>query len=183
MTDVIMYDSEQAAIRKSVEGWVDMSGRFWADDEHMARWSSCTHKHCECGAVTSKSYTKCPNCILEMKQNQYNEIQDYRDHDGEEAVYSYLLSEYFFHKDLIYDAAFHAGVETKDLMLTICEPNYAPDVDADCIFEDLLPEDMYIEDIDAGLADLFADINEYINKNKPVISWNEGRCRTCISDK
>ncbi|EPB0511887.1 hypothetical protein ACRABS_002154 [Salmonella enterica subsp. enterica] len=47
MKEIVMYDSPEAASIQTLTGWVDRHGRFWGDDEHMARWSGSTHQKCE----------------------------------------------------------------------------------------------------------------------------------------
>lgn len=61
MTDkkIIMEDSPEAASIKTVTGWVSSTGRFWGDDERMARFDGSTHKRCDCGAVIAhRSYCR-----------------------------------------------------------------------------------------------------------------------------
>ena len=46
----IRYDSAEAATYKTgLAGWVSCTGNFWGEDEHMARWTGCTHQSCACG--------------------------------------------------------------------------------------------------------------------------------------
>ena len=35
---IVTYDSAEAASIQTVTGWVSRSGRFWGNDEHMARY-------------------------------------------------------------------------------------------------------------------------------------------------
>ena len=60
----ILYTSDEVAKHvTNIEGWVDRHGRFWGKDEHMARWSGCTHIICpSCGNPTSRNYTICSDC-------------------------------------------------------------------------------------------------------------------------
>ena len=44
---VIMYDSPEAASIKTITGWVSSAGRFWGDNEHMARYDGSTHMKCK----------------------------------------------------------------------------------------------------------------------------------------
>jgi hypothetical protein len=44
---VVMYESSEAASIQTVTGWVGADGRFWGNDEHMARYCGATHRHCE----------------------------------------------------------------------------------------------------------------------------------------
>ncbi|MEQ1969482.1 ead/Ea22-like family protein, partial [Xenorhabdus nematophila] len=44
---IVMYDSPEAAQIKIVTGWVSRDGRFWGDDERMARYCGATHRQCE----------------------------------------------------------------------------------------------------------------------------------------
>jgi len=44
---IVPYDSAEAASIQTVTGWVSRSGRFWGNDEHMARYDGCTHRKCD----------------------------------------------------------------------------------------------------------------------------------------
>ena len=40
---IIMEDSPEAASIQTVTGWVSRTGRFWGNDERMARFDGSTH--------------------------------------------------------------------------------------------------------------------------------------------
>ncbi|WP_322847378.1 hypothetical protein [Pseudomonas sp. B33.4] len=44
---IIMYDAPEAASLQTVTGWVSSGGRFFGDDENLARHCGATHRRCE----------------------------------------------------------------------------------------------------------------------------------------
>lgn len=172
----IMYESAEAATFKTgLEGWVSSDGRFWGKDEHIARFAGSTHKKCDCGNVISKSYTLCDVCRDVRSAERYMALE-HKEWGGEPLVI-YGSDTYFFN-DEIYD--YLNDFEGEDApQLMICEPIIAPYIEEYGI--DQLPEDWQIEDADQELANLIANVNEYIGKKKPILSWYQGKFRTTVT--
>lgn len=72
-TEMVMYDSPEAASIQTLTGWVDRHGRFWGKDEHMARFAGSTHQLCdknpEHGIRANNSY--CEACHDERAQARF----------------------------------------------------------------------------------------------------------------
>ena len=173
---IIMYDSDDAATyREGLSGWVSSEGRFFGKDENLARYSGSTHKRCECGNIHEKAWMKCEACRNKSADERYLALE-YREWKGEPVVLRDHES-YFFDDGELYDRMVDEGWDTVDVLF--CEPNYAPYIEEYAI--DLMPEDQYIDDVHPKLADMLAEINDYISKNKPIISWSGGKQRTTIA--
>ena len=41
---IILPESPEAASIQTVTGWVSSNGRYWGNDEHMARYDGSTHR-------------------------------------------------------------------------------------------------------------------------------------------
>ena len=67
----IRYDSPDAAQQVTVTGWQSRDGRFYGNDEHLARWAGCTHLICACGAEMEKGYNICKTCRRKADAEQY----------------------------------------------------------------------------------------------------------------
>lgn len=67
--EMILASSPEAASIQTVTGWVARDGRFWGDDERMARYCGSTHSICEKnpahGPVENRSY--CEACYAERR--------------------------------------------------------------------------------------------------------------------
>lgn len=171
--EIILYDSEQAATYKTgLSGWVSRDGRFFGKDEHMARWSGCSHIKCEEGNIYKKGFRKCDPCRARARDERYQalEFEEYTD----QIVVCRDHENYFFHPSDLYDHMRDNGLYKMELI--VCEPNYAPYIEDYGI--DIMPEDQYIDDVHPELANMLAEVNDYIAKNKPILSWAGGKKRT-----
>jgi hypothetical protein len=171
---IIMYDSDEAATyKKNLSGWVSSQGRFFGEKEDVARYDGCTHKTCECGNPCEKSWIRCKSCRDLRAAEKYAALPS-KKWAGEPLVI-FGSDEYFFDEERVMDYVRECD---GDPMLMICEPNYARQIEDYGVDE--LPEDMYIDDIDPALAKLIANVNEYISKEKPILSYREGDTRAIV---
>lgn len=167
----ILSTSDEAASIQTVTGWVSRLGRFWGNDERMARYEGCTHGFCECGAVVEKSYIRCNSCqvVLERERYQTRPTQVW---DGATPLYSDAREEYFMDAESLADML--ADVEDvptiEDLRLVICEPNHASQIEPDHWCDDL-PED---GDIPSEMAEALKAFNEVVRRQAPL-SWSPGK--------
>ena len=85
---------EDAAERRTVEGWVCKAcRRWWGEDEHMARWCCSTDQPCACGNRRTKHYTVCDSCREKAELERWLK-KERRPYDGG-FLYSDALSRYF----------------------------------------------------------------------------------------
>jgi len=186
---LIRYDDPEAATWKTgISGWVDRNGRFFGDGkdaEHMARWSSCTHRICEkCGELYEKN-GYCWPCHRKKMDAKFNAMPVAR-WDGETPLYSEANSRFFFDMDEIRDMLEderddeEAEETLESLRLVICVPCYAREISED-YFCDSFPDDgegdESLDVIDPELADLVEAVNEYIRKSENPLSWTPGKFR------
>ena len=173
----IMYDDENAArFVENIKGWVDINNRFYgnnANSEHMARWSSCTHRKCECGKLITKGWPKCDECRAKIEIELYNKLP-FKEYDGG-LVYSHLVDKYFRDSDEIEDYCFDEDINPKDLRLVFCEPNKFVEVSGD-YWEDVMPEDSDGE-LPRKLQEALDNLNKVISEMPPA-SYCPGGVRT-----
>lgn len=179
MTVNIMYASDDAAQRVTVTGWRSRSGRFYGDDEHLARWDGCTHKVCACGAEMERIYTICRSCADKKRLEKY-EAMPFKEWDGETPLTLYDDDEFFWNEDDVLDYCERCDISLEDLRLVICEPNYAREIEPDDFYQDDLPEDQSISDVYPDLANAIEKVNELIRKKEKPLSWGGGRFRTSV---
>ena len=167
--EIVMSDSAEAATyRTDISGWVSRDGRFFGDDERLARWSGCTHCPCsECGAMTSKHRTICDPCHAKREDANYAAMPT-KEWDGDTPLYSHKDDKYFFGDVLEYCE--DEDRKPEDLQLVICEPAYGRPIDSD-YFCDELPEDGEVPDV---IAVAMQALNKAIKEAGPL-SWLPGK--------
>jgi len=178
MKNVIMYDDPTiVSYQTDIAGWVGSDGRFYGDkkdSEHIARWASCTHMKCACGRqIMEKMYTACADCRAKKDKERFDALPA-REWKGE-PICEYKGDRFIFSecdlRDYIDDL--EGDVE---LQFVFCDPCYAPYIE-EYAYDDLPEGFDDISDIDVELADLIDAVNNYISKNKPIISWYPGKER------
>ena len=174
---IIMYDSPEAAEIQTLTGWVSKGStpntiRFWGKDEHMARWSGCTHVKCECGHIHEKTWTKCPHCREIAQRERYNALP-YKEYDGKSPVVLWDGDTYFFSEDELIDWMEDEDNEIEEVELLYCDPIKYSHIDCgywgNDAHEDWEPP--------KGLQDRIDALNEYIDTLLPH-SWQPGKIRT-----
>lgn len=165
---------EAATFQTGLSGWVDRHGRFWGDDERMARYSGSTHRKCECGAVIEQR-SFCAVCERNKEIEKYKKAEKVS-WDGETPLYSQIHDKYFFNKDELLDFMHECQAENPDeLELFICEPNYLSEIGSD-FWQDDLPEDGELP----GDVELALDaLNTAIRVAEPA-SWSPGECAAIV---
>ena len=175
--EVILYEDQAAAKLVNVTGWVDKNGRFFGnqiDSEHLARYSGCTHKTCECGELIEKMFTKCSKC-RELAKIQRHKDRKFQEWDGEEIVYSDKYQRYFYDADEIVEFCDDEEIDPSELRLLLCIPQYFNQIDED-YWSDVLPEDSDGE-LPNKLIEALVAFNEVI-KSLPPVSYIPSEVRT-----
>jgi hypothetical protein len=169
---VVMYDSPEAAsYRTDIKGWVSRNGRYFGEDENMARYDGCTHRPCkQCGKPAPKPYTVCDECRRRSKIGRYK-IRERKEWNEDCPVYSEALDRFFDTWDEIHDAAAENGMEVEDLRLLICEPVFAEEIDPRKYYYDLLPEG---SPVPAEIEEVFERLNAAIRDCKVPLCWEPG---------
>lgn len=173
-TEVILPgDSRAARYVTDVKGWVSRDGRFYGDDERLARWAGSTHNECEeCGAVTARPYVKCPLCRQKAEIDRYAQ-REKRPYKGE-PVYSEAVERFFFDDgDLADYLEEDDALPVESLHLVFCEPQFASEIDAEDQWQDIIPED---GEAPGWLREAVEVLNETIRAHrKDPVSWVGGK--------
>jgi hypothetical protein len=75
---IVMMDSDEAASIQTLTGWVSRDGRFWGDDESMARWSGATHRKCKNKPddhPIHRTHSYCEECHRESRQAKFAALE------------------------------------------------------------------------------------------------------------
>ena len=169
--DKILYNSDEAAqFKTGLSGWVSRDGRFFGENEHLARYCGCTHKNCDkCGnEILVNSY--CDSCHAKSRDEKFKSYE-LVDWDGKTPFAIFDSDEYFFDFDSFTDYVADNELSKNDLQLVLCEPNYMREVEND-YWEDELPDgdDSYIPD---DILSALKTLNDLIGYKKTILSWSQ----------
>ena len=180
-TKIILSTSDEAATyRTDIKGWVSRTGRYYGENEHLARYDGCTHRPCaDCGEPAPKSYILCDACRHKADVARWESLP-LVEWDGETPLCEFYGDRYFFSEDDVYDYADGIDEKVSELRLVVCAPNYAQEVDADYWCDDL-PED---GELPAWLEDAVEQLNKVIlaHRDEPL-SWFPGKQRVVLPDE
>lgn len=167
---IIMYDSPEAAeMRTGISGWVSSTGRFWGQDEHMARWEGSTHKKCEeCGTVHEKMWAYCPECYKKKRREQFFKLPEVP-FDQVECCMIWDDDTFFFSpQDDIPEYCADHDIDPADLMMEVCEAKTELSKVGEDYWQDELPED---HDLPPEIQTALNTLNEVIKKHSPTVWW------------
>lgn len=176
---VLNTDDEAATYRTDISGWVSRNGRYFGDDERLARWDGCTHILCDCGEPTEKPWTKCKKC-REAERDKHFATLEKKPWDGKVPLCIWDDDQYFWSEEEIEEYCEELGLELKELKLLICEPVYAREINPDEYYEDDLPEG--VEGVEDDLWEEFEALNKYIRETKPILSWMPSKYAAVLTE-
>lgn len=175
---MILRDSPEAASIKTVTGWVSSGGRFWGDDERMARFDGATHQRCEKNPdhpiYSLRSY--CEACRKEADAAKFAAMPSI-EWDEEVPIVIFGTDIYFFDVDSLFDYLVDNEIDPDNAPLVVCEPNMAREIDGDEHFVDDLPED---GEISSTLRAAIDALNAVI-RAEPPLSWSQGDTAATLS--
>jgi hypothetical protein len=169
---IVLYDSPEAATYQAWEGWVSRDGRFWGEDENMARWAGCTHKACpKCGTVYEVS-SFCNQCRDREMAAKFA-VFPVEKWDGETPLCLFGGDRYFFGQGLLDWLADHP----EEVRICKCKPGYLSQIDPGQWANDL-PED---GDLPSAVQEALAALNAAIAKSGPSC-WREDAIAVDLAD-
>jgi hypothetical protein len=168
--EVIPFDSDQAAQRKTVEGWVARDGYFYAEDERTARYAGCTHVECaDCKTLIPKSATVCDPCTVTRRNNAFAAL-DKKPWDNETPLVIFDTDIYFFDSHSIVRYCKQNTLSPNQLQLVFCVPVYGSELDIHDMLAAELPEDGEVPD---EIQEAANKLNQAIKAAGPLC-WMEG---------
>ncbi|MBD2816675.1 hypothetical protein ID850_18510, partial [Xenorhabdus sp. Flor] len=176
---IVMYDSPEAAQIKTVTGWISCDGRFWGDNEHMARYWGGTHRKCDNNPdhPIIEVNRRCEICYEESRQRKFMSMER-KAWDRETPLVIFDTDQYFWDEDDLDEYCDEYETSPSELQLVICEPNYPDEINGEDYFQDDLPPDGELPD---ALQQAFDTLNAVI-RNSPPLSWSQGKYAAIVSD-
>lgn len=172
--EVIMYDSPEAAQLVTVTGWAAKDGRFFGDNEHLARLCGSTHRHCDNNedhaAYRSNAY--CEPCAAVMRLEVFNAMPVV-EWDGEAPLNLFDTDLYFYDLEQVNEYCFEHEVTPSRLQLVLCEPNSMSQIDDDYWCEFFAEDVMLPAEVEIALESL----NDAIREHGKAVSWSPGNKR------
>ncbi len=161
----VLYDSPEAAqFKTGISGWVSRDGRFYAEDEHMARFAGSTHRRCEdCGTV-NQTGRGCSVCREKINTSRFAAFPVEK-WDGETPLCLFDGDKYFFGDDVIDWLADHP----EDVRVCKCKPGYLSLIGPDNWADDL-PED---GDLPGPVEEAVIALNKAIAEAGPSCWWQD----------
>lgn len=176
---IVMFDSSEAATLKTVTGWVSRDGRFYGDDERIARYAGCTHQACDqCEAIVPRGRLICDACRNKATAAKYSALEA-KEWDGETPLALFDCDTYFFDFESVEDYCDQNDCKVEDLQLVICTPIKPALLSADDLFCDSLPEDGETPD---AVKDAVEAVNQAIIA-APPFSWYPGKFRAVFAQE
>lgn len=179
---IVMMDSDEAASIQTLTGWVSRDGRFWGDDERMARWSGATHRKCKNKPddhPIHRTHSYCEECHRESRQAKFAALE--RAAWAGEPLVIFDDDTYFFDVESLVDYCWENSVFPSELQLLICEPNYPPEFDLAQHCEEIMPEGDDYFCLPQAIRDAAEALNKAIKESGPI-SWIGGERAAIVSD-
>ena len=179
---IIMRDSPLAASIKTVTGWVSSNGRFFGDNEDLARYDGSTHQKCKNNPDHPihevRSY--CEVCANENSEKRFREFEK-KPWDGKTPVAIHETDEFFFSISDLFDHLCDHEIQLADVQIVHCKPQYPNQIDPGYYYQDDLP-DGDSGFLSAALIDAFDKLNEVIKKEGPLC-WYQDKFKVEFSSE
>jgi len=145
-------------------GYIDLDGRVW-DNEHMARYCSCTHYVCECGEIYSKT-SYCEKCHSKKETERFMKFPSVI-WDGISPIFHKDSEKVFTDMGEIEDYCEENEIKIQDLKFCSAETRYAYELDPTDIYQD----DLYEGEVPTELEEIFEELNEKLKEKQIILSY------------
>jgi hypothetical protein len=141
----IRFDQVAVKYRTDIKGWVGPDGRYYGDDERLARWANCDLVTCSmdgCVNSVNKTYTVCDACLEKSDIDKWKVAEKRKPMPEDRYFYSDYLDKYYGDLEEAQDEAEEVGVSIADLRLYHCQRARSPEIDLHDLVADLTPDGM-----------------------------------------
>ena len=173
---ILKSSDESAKFVTDISGWADKDGRFYGDNEDLARYSGCTHVECEaCGTIRAKN-SYCMPCHQLKTDKRFEELEK-KEWDGEIPLCIHDSEEYFFDGQSLHDYIEDRDILVSDLKLRLCKPVPMPTLDEDYLLDGLHEDAELPAEVDAAVIAL----NKAIMESVPIC-WEPDKYAAIINN-
>lgn len=174
---IIMYESPEAASIQTVTGWVSRDGRFFGDDELLARYCGSTHRTCDTNPEHQVFRTNgyCEQCANEKEMSKFAAMP-IADWDGEAMLYLVEHDRFYNCATDIQRFCERSELQIKDLKVVLCEPINMDKVESD-YWESSFADEV---DLDSAIQTALDALNAAIEAHGKAVSWMPGSNRVIL---
>jgi len=180
-TKIVMYDDPNIVQLKEVKGWVGKDGRFYGNNEHLARHANSTHKKCECGNIMVKGYSYCNDCSTKKAKENFLKLP-IGEWDGKSMMCEYNGERFFSDMDEVIEYLEDNDILPEDAEIVLCEKQvFLNEVNFDELNEEYCTEENGASYYHPEIAEKVEELNELIRKAEPKL-WFRTNKRVVIQD-
>lgn len=169
---MIMYDSPEAAQRKTVVGWVSSAGNYFGANEHLARYDGCTHRQCDCGEIYPRS-EYCRACHNKHRDAVYESMPLQEWADGPACIFDDDV--FFWDHEEFFEWCKEDYIEPASVRLVLCKREAWPILGSD-FFEEYIPDGEDADSLPKAILDAIDAFNAVVAA-QPAISWYPANVR------
>jgi hypothetical protein len=178
-TKVVQYE-DAAEIVTGISGWVCKTcRRYWAEDEHMARYCCSTEMPCETKGCAGRRRTHgiiyCDACSAKQDEARWKAIPEVK-WDGKTPLVLHDDDTYFFDSDSLRDYLEEQDIKLEDLRVVICEEVGKPSFEMRDLLEDYLPDGLDCDSTEK----INAVVERWIDKHVPTV-WTSSNARPTLA--
>lgn len=157
------FDKDGKVLNKTV--YVDTNGVAW-DSEHLARFSSCSHKKCEEHDIIYEKYQQCPQCLKKHQRDRWKNFPAI-EWDGKMPITLLDDEVWFYEKADIEQYCQDNNFKAEDLLLIGSEIKKAYELDPTDIYQD----ELFEGEVPSELDEIFEEMNKKISEANITLSY------------
>ena len=176
MSEQIHYNDAKVEYRTDIKGWIGSDGRYYGDDEHLARWYSCTHVKCSndgCENQALRSQLRCESCKEKSSIEKWRNAEKRKPLNTDVIYWSDACSEYFQSFEEINEYAYENDLSVIDMRLYHCEQESGfPQVDIHDLYEEYSTEEISPDEyVSPEICEAIENLNKLLKKQE-ILVWH-----------
>lgn len=151
----ILYDSPKAARLMTVTGWVSSLGRFFGNDEDLARYNGSTHRVCPVDPSHGEHETRgyCDKCRSQKDRSRFAAMPKKAYADATFPITVFDGDDWFYREDELIDWLIDNGIAPEDAELVESVPEPFKGIVEDDVIDSFGAEDYELPVVVADAID------------------------------
>ncbi len=135
----ILYDSPKAAQLRTVTGWVSSLGKFFGNDEDLARYNGSTHRVCQVDPSHGEHATRgyCDKCRSQKDRARFAAMPKKSYEDAAFPLTLFDGDDWFYDEDELIDWLVDHGIAPEDAELVEGVQDRFKEIDKDDVIDSL----------------------------------------------